>query len=104
MVSLLTDEIYDLDRNGVFSLDRAQGRTIRSVDAALWLTQEGMAGDVVLTPGKCYRIGTKGRVVVAALGDRARFAVSPPTGSTVVRLVAYLRGLWKRSQTKPAPC
>lgn len=100
MVSLLTDEIYDLDTNGVFSLDRAYGRTIRSVEAALWLTQEGMAGDVVLTPGKCFRIGTKGRVVVAALGDRARFAVSPPSGMT--RFIDRLRRLGKHSPTRSA--
>ena len=101
MVSLLTDEIHDLDWNGVFSLDRAHGRTIRSVEAALWLTQEGMIKDVFLTPGECYRIETKGRVVVAALGDRARFALSPPAGSTMTRLVDRLRGLWRRSSTRP---
>ena len=97
MVSLLTDEIYDLDRNGVISLDRARGKTIRSVEAALWLTQEGMAGDVVLTPGKCYRIATKGRVVVTALDDRARFAVSTPTGSAMPSLAERVRGFWGRS-------
>ena len=102
MVSLLTDEIHDLDRNGVFSLARAHGRTIRSVEAALWLTQEGMTGDVLLTPGKCYRIVTKGRVVVAALGDRARFAVSPPADGTMTRFAERLRGFWKRSPTRPA--
>ena len=101
MVSLLTDEIHDLDRNGVFSLDRAHGRTIRSVEAALWLTQEGMSGDVVLTAGKCYRIATKGRVVVVALGDRARFAVSAPLGSAVARLAERVRGFWRRSPTRP---
>ena len=101
MVPLLTYEIHDLDRNGIFSLDRAHGRTIRSVEAALWLTQEGMIEDIFLTPGKCYRIETKGRVVVAALDDRARFAVSPPAGSTVARLVNRLRGLWRRSPTRP---
>ena len=101
MVPLLTDEIHDLDRNGVFSLDRAHGRTIRSVEAALWLTQEGMSGDIVLTPGKCYRIVTKGRVVVAALGDRARFAVSPPVGRTMARPAERLRGFWRRLSTRP---
>ena len=100
MVSLLTDEIYDLDRNGVVSLDRARGRTIRSVEAALWLTQEGMIEDVFLTPGECYRIDTKGRVVVAALGDRARFVVSPPMGSAMTRFADRMLGLWRRSPTR----
>ena len=100
MVSLLTDEIHDLDRNGVFALDRAHGRTIRSVEAALWLTQEGMSEDIVLTPGKCYRIKTNGRVVVAALGERTSFAVSPPVSSTKTRLSERLRGLWKRPPTR----
>ena len=102
MVSLLTDEIHDLDRNGVFALDRAHGRAIRSVEAALWLTQEGMSEDIVLTPGKCYRIKTNGRGVVAAVGERARFAVSPPVSSAMVRFANRLRRLWGRLPTRQA--
>ena len=102
MVPLLTYEIHDLDGNGAFSLDRAHGRTIRSVEAALWLTQEGMIEDIFLTPGKCYRIETKGRVVVAALGDRARFAVSPSVGNAMARLADRLRGFWRRSPSSLA--
>ena len=100
MVPLLTYEIHDLDRNGVFSIDRAHGRTIRSVEVALWLTQEGMIKDVFLTPGECYRIDTKGRVVVAALGDRARFAISPPMGGAMTRFADRMLGLWRRSPTR----
>jgi len=101
MVPLLTDEIHDLDRNGVFSLDRARGRTIRSIEATLWLTQKGMIEDVFLTPGECYQIETKGRVVVAALGDRARFALSPPVGSAMTRFADHMFGLWRRSPARP---
>ena len=101
MVSLLTNKIYDLDRNGVLSLDHVHGRTIRSVEVALWLTQEGMIEDVFLTPGECYRIETKGRVVMAALGDRARFALSPPVGSAMTRFADHMFGLWRRSPARP---
>ena len=95
MVSLLTDNIYDLNLGVAFSLDRAQHRTIRCIEAHLWLTQEGLAEDIVLVPGECCKIRTAGRVVMQALTSTARFTISPETGG-IARVIDVLRGYWMR--------
>jgi len=75
MVPVLTDEIHDLDVEQAFSFGRAYKCTVRCIEGYLWLTQEGLTEDIVLLPGDCYTIQTKGRVAMEALNGWARFAV-----------------------------
>ena len=95
MVPELTDEIHDLEIGRIFSLDRIDQCTIRSVKAHLWVTQEGIQDDIVLSPGDCVTIKTKGRVAMEALDGRARFAISrKPHGRRSLR--GRLYALWGR--------
>ena len=95
MVPALTDEIHDLDIGRAFSLDGVEQCTIRSVKSRLWVTQEGMRDDIVLAPGDCITIRTKGRVAMEALDGRARFAISrKPHGRRSLR--GRLYALWGR--------
>lgn len=95
MVPVLTDEIYDLDIGRAFSLDGVEQCTIRSVKSRLWVTQEGMRDDIVLAPGDCVTIKTKGRVAMEALDGHARFAVSRKPGREQ-SLLGRLYALWTR--------
>jgi len=95
MVPVLTDEIHDLDIEQAFSLDRVYKCSVRGIEGHLWLTQEGLAEDIVLAPGDCCTIRTKGRVAMEALDGRARFAVSRRTSGTL-SLGEIWRGLWAR--------
>lgn len=99
MVPVLTDDIHDLEKGQAFSIDRAYLRTVRSIEAHLWLTQEGLAEDFVLAPGDCCIIRTKGRVAMEALDGRARFAVSRHAGATW-SLREVWRAFWTRAFVK----
>ena len=76
MVPVLTNEIHDLGIDEAVSFVRVFEYTVRGIEGYLWLTQEGVPEDVVLAPGDCCTIRTKGRVAMEALDGRARFAVS----------------------------
>jgi len=95
MVPVLTDEIHDLDIKQVFSLGRAYKCTVRGIEGRLWLTQEGLTQDIVLAPGDCFTIRSKGRVAMESLDGRARFAVSRRASGTL-SLGEVWRGLWAR--------
>ena len=95
MVPALTDEIHDLDIGRAFSLDGIDQCTIRCVKSYLWVTQEGKPDDIVLAPGDCVTIKTKGRVAMEALDGYARFAVSRKPGSRR-SLRGRLHALWAR--------
>jgi hypothetical protein len=90
MVPVLTDEIHDLDIEQAFSLDRIDRCTIRGIEGQIWLTQEGLTEDLVLAPGDCCTIRTRGRVAMEALDGPARFAVSRG-----VRVTPSLGEVWR---------
>jgi hypothetical protein len=100
MVPALTDEIHDLDIGQACSLDGIAQCTIRSVKSRLWVTQEGMPDDIVLAPGDCVTIKTKGRVAMEALDGHARFAVSRKPGRER-SLRSRLYALWARCFVRP---
>ena len=60
------------------ALNLLRGQTLRVLDAAgsticahagsVWITEENLARDVVLSPGGCYRLRAAGVAVVEALG------------------------------------
>jgi hypothetical protein len=60
------------------ALPRRRVQTICSVEHSLWLTQEGRVEDVLISGGGCLALHGRGRVVVQALSQRARFRVRYP--------------------------
>ena len=103
MVTRLTDSIYDLDMGLALALDRAHNKTIRCVEARLWITEEGRAEDIILSSGELYRPKGSGRVVISALFGNTRFALSTQPG-WISRVAKALRAIWMQPSEKQRPC
>ena len=66
----------ELER-GALKLQRGQtlrvvdgaGATVCARNAALWITEENRARDIVLEPGSCYLLRAGGVAVIEALGE-----------------------------------
>ncbi|MBK7017691.1 MAG: DUF2917 domain-containing protein [Sulfuritalea sp.] len=48
-------------------LDAARGAELRVDAGIVWITVGGVAGDVFLAAGECYRVPGKGRVLAEAM-------------------------------------
>lgn len=92
MVTRLTDSIYDLDMGLALALDRAHNKTIRCVEARLWITEEGRAEDIILSAGEHYQPQGFGRVVISALFGKTRFSLRTEPG-WMTRIASALRGI-----------
>lgn len=63
--------------NGALTLARGQtlkvvdgaGSTVCASHAPLWITEENRPRDIVVEPGACYRLATRGVAVIEALGE-----------------------------------
>jgi hypothetical protein len=63
-------------KTGALQLQRGQtlkvvdgaGSTVCASQAAVWITEENRARDIVLEPGSCYRLSNRGVAVIEALG------------------------------------
>lgn len=78
MAMRLTDSLIGLDPDQAISLQRRHVQTICCIERQLWLSQEGLADDIVLSPGECVTLRGHGLIVVQSLGDRALFMVRRP--------------------------
>ena len=64
-------------KTGALQLQRGQtlkvvdgaGSTICASHAAVWITEENRPRDIVLEPGRCYRLSNGGVAVIEALGE-----------------------------------
>ena len=64
-------------RTGALQLTRGQtlkvmdgaGTTVTARNAAVWITEENRARDIVLEPGSCYLLRAGGVAVIEALGE-----------------------------------
>jgi hypothetical protein len=45
------------------------GSTVTAANAAVWITEENRPRDIVLEPGKTYRLANRGVAVIEALGE-----------------------------------
>jgi DUF2917 family protein len=62
---------------GALQLERGQtlrvvdgaGRTICADGAPVWITEENRPTDIVVEPGGCYRLASRGIAVIEALGS-----------------------------------
>jgi hypothetical protein len=66
-------------RSGALQLKRGQllkvvdgaGSTVCAQNAAVWITEENRPRDIVVEPGRCYRLSQRGVAVIEALGETA---------------------------------
>ena len=47
------------------------GSTVCAVEGSVWITEENQAKDIVLEPGRCYRLRERGVAIVNSLGGTA---------------------------------
>jgi hypothetical protein len=78
MAMRVTDSLIGLDPDQAISLQRQHVQTICCIERQLWLSQEGLADDIVLSPGECVTLRGRGLIVAQSLGDRALFMVKQP--------------------------
>ena len=45
------------------------GSTVTAANAPVWITEENRPRDIVLEPGKTYRLANRGVAVIEALGE-----------------------------------
>jgi ferric-dicitrate binding protein FerR (iron transport regulator) len=74
--------ILRLNRNDFLRLRAARGVAIEVLNGRVWITEDGRAADTFLGPGRRYRIGGEGLVLVgtetfAGEGEGAEIALSP---------------------------
>jgi hypothetical protein len=79
MVTKLTDSFIGLEPGLAISLERRHNQIIRCIENQLWLTQEGLADDVVLNAGETFALAPQGKIVIEAIGGEARYALEKPT-------------------------
>ncbi|HEX6692176.1 MAG TPA: DUF2917 domain-containing protein [Burkholderiales bacterium] len=58
--------ILKLKRNDFLRLRGARGVAIEVLQGRVWITEDGRAGDSFLGPGRRYRIGGEGLVLIGA--------------------------------------
>jgi ferric-dicitrate binding protein FerR (iron transport regulator) len=56
--------ILQLNRNDFLKLRAARGVAIEVLNGRVWITEDGRAADTFLGPGRRYRIGGHGLVLV----------------------------------------
>jgi ferric-dicitrate binding protein FerR (iron transport regulator) len=56
--------ILQLNRNDFLRLRAARGVAIEVLNGRVWITEDGRAADTFLGPGRRYRIGGQGLVLV----------------------------------------
>ena len=47
------------------------GSTVCAVEGSVWITEENQPKDIVLEPGRCYRLRERGVAIVNSLGGAA---------------------------------
>jgi hypothetical protein len=60
-----------LGPNQTLKLVDGAGSTVCAVEGSVWITEENQAKDVVLEPGRCYRLRQRGVAIVNSLGGTA---------------------------------
>jgi hypothetical protein len=78
---------FKLARRALLALVDANGFELVCHEGELWVTADGLAGDVVLAPGERLTLRGHPRVVISAL-SAASFDARPCCGNTPVRRLA----------------
>lgn len=70
--------IVAMQRGSCAGIEVGARELIRCVEGSLWLTLEGIPGDVVIGAGECWIAPRGGWLVAQPLGGSARAAVEAP--------------------------
>ena len=65
-----------LDHGQALKVLDGAGSSVCALEGAVWITEENELRDVVLEPGKCYRLLHQGTAIVYALGGGASVALN----------------------------
>ncbi len=60
-----------LSPNQTLKITDGAGSTVHAVQGSVWITEENDRNDVVLEPGKSYRLRARGLALINALGGEA---------------------------------
>ena len=103
MVTRLTDSLISVDPEQAIFLKRRSIQTIHCIERQLWLTQEGLADDIILSDGENITLRGRGLIAVQALSGRALFMVKRPASllSSISRAVTRLIDALRRANP---PC
>ena len=72
--------VIDLEYRGTASITEAAGRQIDCLRGRIWITEQGLPGDIVLEAGESYEIAHSGVAVVQALAEAAIAVRAHPDG------------------------
>ena len=92
---------FNLARDGVVLLREAIGARVVCLSGALWLTQEGLAEDVILEPGESLRVASRGLTLVTALRGSEVLVVQP--GMARGAILRRVLGLLPKSLSRVLP-
>jgi hypothetical protein len=82
---------FNLARDGVVLLHQAAGARVVCLTGALWLTQQGLAEDVILQAGESLRVTSGGLTLVTALrGSEVRVIQPGMARSAIVQRLLQL--------------
>lgn len=96
MKATLTQTAHDLVAGAVCSIGDFQGGTVHCLRGRLWVTAEGHAQDVWLTPGMTLTLPDPGKVVIQADADSTLTLIAAPQRQPVAAVLGQLRQLWHR--------
>jgi hypothetical protein len=65
-----------LERGQLLKVRDGAGSTVCALEGAVWITEQNQRRDVVLAPGRCYRLREPGVAIVHALNGSASVALS----------------------------
>ncbi|HLE67728.1 MAG TPA: DUF2917 domain-containing protein [Burkholderiales bacterium] len=65
-----------LHRGQPLKVHDGAGSTVCATEGSVWITEEGQPRDIVLEPGKCYRLREPGLAIVHPLGGEAAVTLS----------------------------
>lgn len=96
MKATLTQTALDLAARAVCSIGDFQGGTVHCLRGRLWVTAEGHAQDVWLTPGMTLTLPDPGKVVIQADADSTLALIAAPQRQPVAAVLRQLRQQWQR--------
>ena len=65
-----------LTRNQPLKVRDGAGSTVCATEGSVWITEENQPQDIVLEPGRCYRLREPGLAIVHPLGGEAAVTLS----------------------------
>ena len=68
--------LVDLPARKAFTVMAHRGTELRVLEGQVWITQEGDGQDYIVMAGTRFCSGSEGSIVVSALSDASRVAVS----------------------------